>query len=241
MQGWCSACPHWAWNTIFVHTFQSEKTLKSLKPTLDLRRRFLSVFGPVSHQQVISVAWLFQSLRTIYNRQPAIQVKPQSPLPGTRKNWGELTSDTGFVTRAFLTSRACPQILTISKNFGWFGKIYISDNVIWKGLCRIMLKLAQMGANLDKQYIFILYDWFHIFWSVGAWHEAKKSPNASSAYFLCRSRPNGDESSLMMMVKDMWNRHNARDYCFGNWIWLWLIIFGRLGCLVGFPGKHLVV
>ena len=132
MQGWCSACPHWAWNTIFVHTFQSEQTLKSFKSTLDLRRRFLSVFGPVSHQQVISVAWLFQSLRTIYNSQPAIQVKPQSPLPGTRKNWGELTSDTDFVTRAFLTSRACPQILTISKNFGWFGKIYISDNVIWK-------------------------------------------------------------------------------------------------------------
>ena len=174
MQGWCSACPHWAWNTIFVHTFQSEKTLKSLKSTLDLRRRFLSVFGPVSHQQVISVAWLFQSLRTIYNSQPAIQVKPQSPLPGTRKNWGELTSDTDFVTRAFLTSRACPQILTISKNFGWFGKIYISDNVIFQE--KIMSNHVEIGPNGCKswQAIYFYFIWlvshFLIGWCL-AWSE----------------------------------------------------------------------
>ena len=144
---------------------------------------------PVSHQPsfspacLIRLAWLFQTLSTIYHRQPVIQVRPQSPLPGTRKNWGESDTEHGLCDSCF------PDMA-----------LHIVDHKYWRFLKTFndfpfllgcisgrghVKALVDICANLDKQYCNrfrgALHHWKMGFgistplWSVGAaWRKLKK-------------------------------------------------------------------
>ena len=141
------------WKLHVLCNFQTEKLGRDAsKPRLATALSVCVRPLPESHQHsfspvcLISVAWLFHSLRTIFNRQATIRVKPQSPLAGTRKtDIGHGLCDSCFPDMALhIVDHKYWRFLKTFNDFP-----FLLGCISGRGHVKALVDIC---ANLDKQY-----------------------------------------------------------------------------------------